>query len=87
MMCFEICPRCVHIYKLSANRSKRFPIETIIKPMILSRDNKEMQCRVCNYSFKLINCDIILEIARRQREIRKAKNEETKNNQSLGLSR
>lgn len=67
MMCFEICPRCVHVHEFPMNRSEQFPIESIVKSMVLSGDDKEMQCCVCNYSFKLINCEAILELARHQR--------------------
>lgn len=57
---FEICPRCCHVYQL--------PIERL-KPMVLSGDNKKMQCGVCNHEFVLPDCEVIKETARRQREI------------------
>jgi len=69
MMNFETCPLC------SQNRS--FSIDQL-KPMILSGDDKEMQCDLCNNvdsigivrSFKLPDCEIIVELARHQREKR-----------------
>lgn len=63
MMNFEICPHCCYIYKLSPKQ---------LKPMVLCGRNKKMQCDVCNHSFKLPDCEAIVELARHQREIRYA---------------
>ena len=38
-----------------------------LKPMVLSGDDKEMQCGICGHSFKLPDCEGIKEVARRQR--------------------
>jgi len=61
MMNFETCPRCSQIHKLPPER---------MKPMVLSGDDMEMQCDVCNNSFKLPNCESIRELARHQRDVR-----------------
>ena len=58
---FEMCPRCCHIHEL--------PIERL-KPMVLSGDDKKMQCSVCNHEVVLPDCEAIRESARRQREIK-----------------
>lgn len=54
MMLFEMCSFC--------NAYRRD-----MKPMILSGDDKEMQCDVCNESFKLPDCETVRELARQQR--------------------
>lgn len=54
-----MCPQCTQIHKLSPER---------LKPMVLSSNNQEMQCDVCNHSFKLPDSELIIETARRQRE-------------------
>lgn len=58
IFCFEICPNCSQILRLSPEQ---------LKPMVLSGDDKEMQCDVCNHSFKLPDCKPLKELARRQR--------------------
>lgn len=58
MMCFEMCPRC-------SQRNRLMP--ELMKPMVLSDDNREMQCDVCDHSFKLPDCEQLRELARRQR--------------------
>ena len=58
MLCFEMCPRCCHVHQLSPER---------LKPMVLSGDDKEMQCDVCNHSFKLPDSESVIEMARQQR--------------------
>lgn len=63
MFCFEICIRCSQFYLLLPEQ---------MKPMVLSGDDKEMQCDVCNRSFKLPDCDAVIEIARYQRSKRYA---------------
>lgn len=57
-MNFETCPRCCHAKAGAMER---------LKPMVLSGDDLEMQCGVCNRSFKLPDCEAIRELARRQR--------------------
>lgn len=64
MMNFETCPLC--------SQNKLFSVE-LLKPMVLSGDDKEMQCDVCSKSFKLPDCEIVKEMARHQREIRYGK--------------
>lgn len=61
MMNFEMCPRCCHIHQLPVER---------LKPMVLSGCETQMQCDVCNNSFKLRDCKAIIELARHQREKR-----------------
>lgn len=58
MMAFEICPKCSQIRKLSPDK---------LKPMVLSGDDSEMQCDVCNSSFPVPDCESIIELARQQR--------------------
>ncbi len=59
MLCFEACPRCCQIHRLEPD---------LLEPMVLSGDNKEMRCDVCDNSFKLPDCDAIIETARQQRD-------------------
>lgn len=61
MMNFEICLYC--------SQDGRTPYEQL-KPMVLSGDDKRMQCDVCNNSLKLRDCKVIIELARHQREKR-----------------
>jgi hypothetical protein len=61
---FEICPFCFQ---------RRAALLEDLKSMVLSGDDKEMQCDVCNNSFKLHQTEELLELARRQREKRYAK--------------
>jgi len=61
MLLFEICPYCSQ--RCSA-------LIEDLKPMVLSGDYQEMQCDVCNHSFKLHQSEKFLEVARRQREQR-----------------
>jgi hypothetical protein len=58
---FEICPWC------SQKGRKQCPV---LKPMVLCGFGKEMQCDVCNRSWKLPQSEELLELARRQRENR-----------------
>ncbi len=58
MMLFEMCPSCNML------RSDR------MKSMILSGDDREMQCDVCNKSFKLPDCEAVRKTARKQRSKR-----------------
>jgi len=55
---FEICPYCSQISRLSPE---------FMKPMVLSGDDKFMQCDICNSSFELPDCESLLEEARQQR--------------------
>lgn len=59
LQCFEVCPFCCHRYGLEY---------TSLKPMVLSGDDKQMQCGMCNASFKVPDSALVLEMARRQRE-------------------
>lgn len=61
MMAFEMCIYCLHISRLEPEQ---------MKPMVLSGDDKEMQCDVCNKSFKLPDCEGVVELAGQQREKR-----------------
>ena len=58
MLNFEMCVKCSQNEDLNYND---------LKPMVLSGDDKEMQCGVCNHSFKLPDCEAIKELAREQR--------------------
>lgn len=60
LRCFEMCPCCCHRYRLESDS---------LKPMVLSGDDKKMQCGVCNASFKLPDSALVLEMARRQRKV------------------
>lgn len=59
MRVFEICPWC-------AGRGNA--LYEGLQPMVLSGDDKEMQCDVCNRSWKLHQSEALLELARQQRE-------------------
>ena len=61
LLSFEMCPRCCGLHRLPTER---------LKPMVLSGDDREMQCDVCNHSFKLPDCESIRELARHQRDVR-----------------
>ncbi len=61
MKLFEICPLC---------SQRRALLLEDLKPMVLSGDDKEMQCDVCNRSWKLHQSEALLELARQQRAIR-----------------
>jgi hypothetical protein len=56
-----MCPICSWVYGLLPEQ---------LKPMVLSGDDKSMQCGVCNRSFKLPDCEVIVEMARHQRDKR-----------------
>ncbi|MCK5613409.1 hypothetical protein KAR91_66680 [Candidatus Pacearchaeota archaeon] len=56
MMCFETCTNC----------NMWHPDH--MKPMVLCGQDKEMQCGVCGHSFKLPDCEAIVELARKQRD-------------------
>lgn len=58
MMAFEICPKC-NVWH-----------PDYMKPMVLCRRDKEMHCGVCGNSFKLPDCDAVLELARQKRDER-----------------
>lgn len=58
MLNFEACPRCCHIFNLERHQ---------LKPMVLSGDDREMQCDICNKSFKLSDSEALRDIARQQR--------------------
>ena len=58
MRAFEMCPWC-------AGRGDALYED--LKPMVLSGDDKEMQCDVCNRSWKLHQTEALLELARQQR--------------------
>ncbi len=64
MECFETCPLCSQDDCLSSEQ---------MKPMVLCGLDEGMQCDVCNNSFKLPDCEDIIEVARQQRERRYAK--------------
>ncbi len=68
MMLFEICPNCNMNQPITKYGKQRE-----LKPMVLSGDDREMQCDVCNKSFKLPDCQAVKETARKQRGIRYAK--------------
>jgi len=70
LLCFETCPRCVHVHRLPISRSKYWPIEQILEPMVLSGDDREMQCSVCNHSFKLPDCEAVRDMARHRRGVK-----------------
>ncbi len=59
MMAFEMCSYCIHISGLEPEQ---------MKPMVLSGCDSEMQCDVCNKSFKLPGCEGVVELARHQRD-------------------
>lgn len=61
MLLIEMCPRCCQLYELDPDH---------LKSMVLSGDDNEMQCDVCNASFKLPDCEASREIARQQRKER-----------------
>ncbi|KKN91128.1 hypothetical protein LCGC14_0219930 [marine sediment metagenome] len=61
MMNFETCRICSQRHNLTPEQ---------MKPMVLSGCETEIQCDVCNHSFKLPNCEAIVELARHQREKR-----------------
>ena len=63
MKTFETCPRCSGLYRLLPEQ---------MKPMVLSGDDTEMQCDVCNSSFKLPDCEAVREMARQKRRERYA---------------
>lgn len=44
MMLFEICPQCSQIHRLTPEQ---------MSPMVLSADDREMQCGVCGHSYPL----------------------------------
>ena len=44
MFLFEICPQCSQIHKLTLER---------MRPMVLSGNDKKMQCGVCGHSYLL----------------------------------
>jgi hypothetical protein len=56
MMAFETCPNCNAWHT------------DYMKPMVLCGRDKEMQCDVCGHSFKLPDCDAVIELARQQRD-------------------
>lgn len=56
---FEMCRICSQKHGLTPEQ---------MKPMVLSGDDKEMQCSVCGNSFKLPDSETVREMARRQRE-------------------
>lgn len=58
MQVFETCPWC---------SGRGNVLYEDLKPMVLSDDDKEMQCNVCNRSWKLHQVEILLEMARQQR--------------------
>lgn len=58
MMSFETCPRCAH------DKSVDFDY---MNPMVLSGDDREMQCDMCNGSFLSVQDELLLELARDQR--------------------
>jgi len=58
MKLFEICPFC---------SQRRAALLEDLKPMVLSGDDKEMQCDTCNRSWKLRQSEALLELARQQR--------------------
>lgn len=55
MMNLETCLYC-------SQRIGLFPEQ--MKPMVLSGDDREMQCDICNHSFKLPDCEVLVELAR-----------------------
>lgn len=61
MFMFETCPWC-------SQAGRQEPIH--MRPMVLSDDDSEMQCFACNRSFRLPDCDSIVDLARQQREKR-----------------
>lgn len=61
MMNFEACPYC-------SQGDGRTPEQ--MKSMVLSGDDREMQCDICNKSFKLPDSEALRKIARRQRDQR-----------------
>lgn len=61
MFCFETCPYCSQRGKVEFER---------LVSMVLSRDDREMQCGTCNQSFKLPDSEVIRKIARQQKEKR-----------------
>lgn len=61
MLLFETCPRCSQLHALTPDE---------LKPMILSGDGKEMQCDICNHSFKLPDSKGVLNMAIQQRSKR-----------------
>lgn len=65
MMNFEACPYC--------SQGGGRTLEQM-KSMVLSGDDKSMQCDICNHSFKLPDCESLREVARQQRKNRYAKN-------------
>lgn len=58
---FEMCPNCSHNKMLSPEQ---------MKPMVLSGCGTEMQCDICNHSFKLPDSEVVREMARCQRRQR-----------------
>ena len=58
MRLFEYCPFCSQVWQQEIERAK---------PMVLSGDDKEMQCDVCNRGWKLHQSEALLELARQQR--------------------
>lgn len=63
MLCFETCPICSGSFSTNIEH---------LKPMVLSGDDKEMQCVICGHKFILPDCEDIKKVARRQREKRYA---------------
>lgn len=61
MIAWEMCPFCSFGVGLLTEQ---------LKPMVLSGDDKYMQCGVCNKSFRLPDCEAIREMARHQRDKR-----------------
>ena len=61
MLCFEVCPRCSQIHKLFHEN---------MRPMVLSDDETKMQCDVCGHSFKLPDCEPIVELARSRKYLK-----------------
>jgi hypothetical protein len=58
MFLFEICPFC---------SQRGVELCPVLWPMVLSGDDKEMQCEFCNRSWKLRQSEALLELARQQR--------------------
>lgn len=58
MRVFEICPWCT---------GRGNALYEDLQPMVLSGDDKEMQCNVCGRSWKLHQSETLLELARQQR--------------------
>lgn len=57
----EMCPLCSQGLRPTSDR---------MKPMVLSGDDKEMQCDICNHSFKLPESETLRRVARLKRSYR-----------------